>query len=71
MTMPGGKYAIGHFEIHTDGFGAAWNTLFGEWMPESGYQPAEGPCFKVCKTNCHEHPEGKHVIDIFGPVAPL
>ena len=71
MTLPGGKYAIGHFELDTDEFSAAWNTMFGGWMPESGYQPADGPCFEVCKNDCNEHPQGKHIIDICVPVVAL
>ena len=71
MKIPGGKYAIARFELGGDQFEAAWNGVFGGWMPESGYQPADGFCFERCHNNPKEHPEGKYIVDIFVPVKPL
>ena len=71
MTVPGGRYAVAHFEINVDQYGDAWNTVFGGWLPESGYQPADGPCYELCLNQPEEHPEGKHIVDICVPVKPL
>jgi len=71
MTLPAGTYAVGHFEIDAGGYEAAWNVIFGVWLPESGYQPADGPCFEMCLNNPEEHPQGKHIVDICIPVKPL
>lgn len=71
MTIPAGKYAIAHFEISPDRYGDAWNAVYGGWMPESGYQPDDRPCFELYLNDPKQHPEGKHVVDIYAPVKPL
>ena len=70
-TILAGKYAIGHFEITPDQYGDAWNIVFGGWLPKSGYQPADGPCYELYLNNPEEHPEGKHIVDIYVSVKPL
>jgi AraC family transcriptional regulator len=69
--IPAGKNAIAHFEIKPDQFGDAWNAVYGGWFPESGYQPDDRPCFELCLNDPKEHPEGKHILDIYAPVKPL
>lgn len=59
------------FEIDADGYETAWNAIYGGWLPESGYQPADGPCFEMCLNNPKEHPQHKHIVDICIPVKPL
>ncbi|MDG5814012.1 GyrI-like domain-containing protein [Chitinispirillales bacterium ANBcel5] len=71
MTIDGGKYAVAHFEITVDEYEKAWDYVFGEWMPKSGYQPGNGPCYELMLNNPEEHPEEKHVIKIHVPVKPL
>ena len=71
MTIPGSKYARGRFEIKADEFQAAWDTMCGGWFPESGFQPGEGLCFESCLNSPKDHPEGKHIVDIYIPVKPL
>jgi len=71
MGLPAGQYAIAHFEIALDQFGDAWNAVFGGWLPESGYQPADGPCFEHCLNDPSEHPQGLAIVDICVPVKPL
>lgn len=70
-TIPGGRYATARFEIAVDQYGDAWNAVFGGWLPESGYQPADGPCFELYLNDPKEHPEGKHIFEICVPVKPL
>lgn len=71
MTIPAGRYAIGHFELAGDEYEAAWNALYGGWLPESGFQPADGPCFEMYLNDPKQHPEHKCVVDIYMPVKPL
>ncbi len=70
-VLPAGKYAIGHFEITVDQYKDAWNAVYGGWMPESGYQPDDRPCFELYINDPKQHPEGKHIVDIYAPVKPL
>jgi AraC family transcriptional regulator len=70
-TIPAGKYAIAHFEINPEQYGDAWNAVYGGWLPESGYQPDDRPCFELYLNDPKTHPEGKHIVDIYAPVKPL
>lgn len=70
MTIPGGKYVVGHFEIGNDGFQNAWNTMCN-WFTESGYQQGDGNTFELYHNNNELHPEKKHIVDICIPVMPL
>jgi AraC family transcriptional regulator len=70
-TLAAGKYAMARFEINAEQYGDAWTAVYGGWLPESGYQPADGPCFELCHNDPKEHPEGKHIVDICIPVTPL
>jgi AraC family transcriptional regulator len=69
--IPAGKYAIAHFEITSDQYQDAWNTVFGGWLPESGYEPTNGPCYELYLNDPKEHPEHKCIVDICVPVKPL
>jgi len=68
MVIPGGYYAVGTFEISPEEFGAAWGHMYGEFIPESGYRPAEGMSFEMKKNDSDEHPQKKHIVDICIPV---
>lgn len=70
-AIPAGKYAIAHFEITPDRYQDAWNAVYSGWLPESGYQPADGPGYELYYGTPDQHPEGKHVVDICIPVKPL
>lgn len=70
MTIPGGKYAVAHFELLPDQYLEAWNAVYGDWLPQSGYQPDDRFCFEMYPFNATT-PEGKHIVDICIPVKPL
>lgn len=71
MTIAGGNYAFARFEINGDEYEQAWNAVYSGWLPDSGYQPDDRPCFELCHNNPKEHPEGKHILDICVAVKPL
>lgn len=70
MTIPGGKFAVGHFEIKVTEFEEAWNTMC-VWFTESGYEPGEGNPYEFYYCDPENHPENKFVLDICIPVKPL
>lgn len=70
-TIRAGKYAVAHFEIGLDEYEDAWNAVYGGWLPESGFQPGDGPCYELYHNNPDEHPEHQHIVDICIPVKPL
>lgn len=72
MSVPGGKFAVGHFELAgSDEYEEAWNTLMGGWLPDSGYQPDNRPSYELYRNNPKEHPQGIQIVDIYVPVKPL
>lgn len=71
MVIPSGKYAVGHFEIFQDEYKGAWNFLYGEWLPNSGYKPRDSYPFEMYKNDPRKHPENKHIVDIYVPIEPF
>ena len=71
MTVQGGAYAVAGFELANDEFQQAWDTVYGAWLPDSGYQPDNHPCLEIYHNDPKEHPENKHIVDICVPVKPL
>ncbi|MBU0528219.1 AraC family transcriptional regulator [bacterium] len=71
MTIAGGKYAVGRFEIKANEYGDAWNNMMGKWLPDSGYVPDDQPCFEMYQNDPKQHPQGLHIVDICIPVKPL
>lgn len=70
-TINAGKYAIGHFKIGPAEHSDAWKYMYGEWLPNSGYQPDDGSPYEVYINDPNTHPEKLHFIDIYIPVKPL
>jgi len=71
MKIPGGKFAVGRFEIAGSEFGEAWNTVMGGWLPGSGYQPDDRMCYEVYLNDHEQHPQKKFIVEICEPVKPL
>ncbi|MFC2087984.1 GyrI-like domain-containing protein [Calditrichota bacterium] len=72
MTLAGGNYVFARFELAgSDEYEYAWNTVMGNWFPESGYQPDDKPFFELCHNDPKEHPKNIHIVDICVPVKPL
>lgn len=71
MQLPGGKYAVAHFELNGHQFEGAWNWIFAEWLPGSGYQPDDRSCFEMCRGTMEQAERGEFIVDICIPVKPL
>lgn len=69
--LPAGKYAVGRFELSSPEFEEAWSGVMGGWLPQSGYQCDDRPCFEIYLNDPKQHPEGKCIVDICVPVRPL
>ncbi len=68
MELKAGKYVVARFELTSEDFGNAWKWIFGQWFPNSGYQPEDGPCFEAYP---EEPKDGKFIVDMCVPVKPL
>ncbi|XXY51050.1 GyrI-like domain-containing protein [Sorangium sp. So ce269] len=69
--IAGGKYAAGAFVGEASEIGAAWDELFGRWLPESGYQPDHRPCFELYQGEFHDPKTNMFRCEICLPVRPL
>jgi AraC family transcriptional regulator len=68
MELEAAKYVIARFELTPQDFKTAWEWLYGEWLPNSGYQPDDKPYFETYP----EEPKGnKFIVDFCVPVKPL
>ncbi|MFW6232438.1 MAG: AraC family transcriptional regulator, partial [Bacteroidota bacterium] len=70
MKVPGGRYAVGRFEIKPEGFTASWDSMC-HWLAQSGYQPADSWPYELYHNDHTKHPEGKFILDICIPVKAL
>ncbi len=70
-AIEAGKYAVAYFEIQPEQYEQAWNYVYGTWLPESGYEPTDGPCYEECLNDPEKDPEGRHVINICVPVQAM
>lgn len=70
MTIPGGMFAVGHFEIDPDEYGRAWGAV-ADYVRGSGHAADDRMCYEVYLNNPAEHPEGKHLVDICEPVRAI
>ncbi|MBN2342801.1 MAG: AraC family transcriptional regulator [Deltaproteobacteria bacterium] len=70
-TIPGGQFAVGHFEIDQDQYVDAWDTVMGGFLAKGEYQPDDRLCYEMCLNDPQTHPEHKHIVDICVPVRPM
>jgi AraC family transcriptional regulator len=68
MEIEAAKYVIARFELTAQDFQQAWDWVYGQWFPTSGYQPDDKPCFEMYP---EEPKNGKFIVDICVPVKPI
>lgn len=71
MEVPGGKFAVGRFEVAMNEFNLAWEAMSGGWLPDSGYQFDDRLALEIYRNDPETHPEKKCVVDICIPVKPM
>lgn len=70
MTIPAGKYAVGHFILGNNEFEQAWNSMC-LWFSGSNYQQGDDNSIEIYHNDFNRHPEKKHIVDICIPVKRL
>lgn len=70
-VIPAGKYAVAQFEIDGSEFEQAWDSVYSNWLPESGYQPDDRCCFERYLNDPNMHPKNKHIIEVCIPIRPI
>ena len=72
QTLPGGRYAVARFKGNVADIGNAWMWLTREWMPSSGLQCDDRPCFEMFSASTVLDPRtGQFSCDICIPVRAL
>lgn len=66
--LPGGLYALYYFYDTVDKLAFIYQSLFGQWLPNSEYDPDDRPCLEFCMNNPFHDPEGKAKIDLYIPI---
>jgi AraC family transcriptional regulator len=69
VRIPAQRYAVFHQDDHISTIRRTWVTIWSQWLPESGHQPAEGPEFE--RYGEEFNPEtGAGGFEIWIPVRP-
>jgi len=71
LEIPAGDYICATFEIDPGQYGAAWNTVRDELLPQHKLRLGDGPCYECYLNDALLHPLHKHVIEIRMSVKPL
>ncbi|USK55619.1 AraC family transcriptional regulator [Cytobacillus solani] len=66
--LSGGVYALYTFYDTIDKFAITYQSLFGQWLPNSEYDADDRPCLEFCMNNPMEDPEGKCKVDLYIPI---
>ena len=71
MTIEGGLYAVGHFEITQEQFEDAWDYMYQQWLMTSGYVPRNACPFEVYLNNPQQEKDHIIKVDIYLPIEPI
>lgn len=71
QRLEGGNYAVARVRILPEQYLETWDALMGGWLPSSGYQPDDRPCFEFTLNNPETDPEGMHDVELCLAVKPL
>lgn len=71
MRIAGGRCAVARFEMPPARIAEAWNVVMGGWLPQSGYQPDDRPCYEIVVQDPRSHPRGLIDLEICVPVRPM
>jgi AraC family transcriptional regulator len=64
--LPGGLYAVSRFRLNNDNFKYAWDWLYNQWLPESGFHIDDRASFERDAGGAKL--SGEYLVDIGVPV---
>ena len=67
QRIPAGLYAVYRDRPKTITYGRDWEDLLSRWLPQSGFQPDDRPCYELWPKAAQTVPR----VDICLPVKPL
>jgi AraC family transcriptional regulator len=70
--IPGGRYAVARFAGSAHQIVEAWDRVFAGWLPGSGYEPDDRPCYELYRGDpCLPGATDRFRCDLCLPVRPL
>ncbi len=69
VLMAGGTYAILHYKGAYPALVAAYDFLYGSWLPGSGREPRHAPCYERYLNSPADTPASDLLTDIYLPLA--
>lgn len=70
-TLQAGRYAVARFQLATSHIPKAWQSIKASWLPKSGYEADDRPCYERIYCPASKSPDGLHDFEICFPVRPL
>ena len=71
IDLPEGKYAVANYIGRGEGIENMWNELFGVWLPSSGFEPADSPCYDIYYQTPDMNEERNFIMDLCVPVKAM
>lgn len=71
IDIPELTCAVYRYEGDQDGIEKAYKEVYSGWLPRSGYQPDNHPCYEIYLTDPNADPEKKFTMQVCLPVKPL
>jgi AraC family transcriptional regulator len=72
MDVAGGRCAVAQFEGTAQEIQGAWDRVFSAWLPGSGYQPDDRPCYELYRGSpMKDMDRGVFHCELYLPVRPL
>lgn len=69
--LSGGRYAVARYEGAPSGIGYAWEQLFTDWLPSSGYQPEDRLCLELYRDSERRRAPEQIRCELCIPIKPL
>ncbi len=66
--IQGGLYALYQFYDTVDKLAIAYQSIYGQWFPNSDFDPDDRHCLEFCMNNPYDDPEGKAKVDLYIPI---
>ncbi|HUA34756.1 MAG TPA: GyrI-like domain-containing protein [Candidatus Binataceae bacterium] len=66
--VPGGKYGCYRLVGSHDGIPAAFQRIYGEWLPASGFAPDDRPALEIYRNNPFDTAANELITDLMIPI---
>lgn len=71
LDIPGGKCAVCSVTCDAEQIQPLYHAFYRTWLPDSGFQPDNYPCYEIYYAAPDTNPAGKFILDICFPIMPL